>query len=312
MTVCTVLVIACSNSKEVVKKSKLGFENEGRTSCLKVEIDTLVVLSKPFFGDSVKLFFPLFHTGDKLMDSILSHTYIDSLNFEPSEGTYQEKIQHWAEDIIVESNFSVNYNKNGFLSISQISEGCGAYCTIWDKHFKISRADVEEFVARYIPAGGSDPTYDQTMIPESIRDWPANGNSAQDQFLAPFYDQNGNGYYEPEQGDYPDYNITGDNDEAELYGDQTLWWIFNDKGNIHTETEADPIGLEIHAQVSSKSKLFSGASTEFGKQANENVSLVDAAMPGMLPVINEHCIKQAIKSGHALGAKINKFSVRKI
>ena len=56
------------------------------------------------------------------------------------------------------------------------------------------------------------------MIPESIRDWPANGNSAQDQFLAPFFDQNGNGYYEPEQGDYPDYNITGDNDEAELYG----------------------------------------------------------------------------------------------
>ncbi len=69
------------------------------------------------------------------------------------------------------------------------------------------------------------------------------------------------------------------------------------------------IGLEIHAQVSSSSKLFSGASTEFGKQANENVSLVDAAMPGMLPVINEHCIKQAIKSGHALNAKINRFSV---
>ena len=69
------------------------------------------------------------------------------------------------------------------------------------------------------------------------------------------------------------------------------------------------IGLEIHAQVSSHSKLFSSASTEFGKQANENVSLVDAAMPGMLPVINEHCIKQAIKSGHALNAKINKFSV---
>ncbi len=69
------------------------------------------------------------------------------------------------------------------------------------------------------------------------------------------------------------------------------------------------IGLEIHAQVSSDSKLFSGASTEFGKEANDNVSLIDAAMPGMLPVINEHCIKQAIKSGHALNAKINKFSV---
>lgn len=69
------------------------------------------------------------------------------------------------------------------------------------------------------------------------------------------------------------------------------------------------IGLEIHAQVLSNSKLFSGASTEFGKDPNYNVSLVDAAMPGMLPVINETCIKQAIKSGIALNAEINKYSV---
>ena len=69
------------------------------------------------------------------------------------------------------------------------------------------------------------------------------------------------------------------------------------------------IGLEIHAQVLSNSKLFSGASTEFGKDPNHNVSLVDAAMPGMLPVINETCIKQAIKSGIALNAEINKYSV---
>ena len=69
------------------------------------------------------------------------------------------------------------------------------------------------------------------------------------------------------------------------------------------------IGLEIHAQVLSKSKLFSSASTLFGQEANKNVSLVDAAMPGMLPVINEHCIIQAIKSGHALNAEVNKSSV---
>ena len=69
------------------------------------------------------------------------------------------------------------------------------------------------------------------------------------------------------------------------------------------------IGLEIHAQVLSSSKLFSGASTEFGKDPNRNVSLVDAAMPGMLPVINQTCIKQAIKSGIALNAEINKYSV---
>ena len=69
------------------------------------------------------------------------------------------------------------------------------------------------------------------------------------------------------------------------------------------------IGLEIHAQVLSSSKLFSGASTEFGKDPNHNVSLVDAAMPGMLPAINQTCIKQAIKSGIALNAEINKYSV---
>jgi aspartyl-tRNA(Asn)/glutamyl-tRNA(Gln) amidotransferase subunit B len=65
------------------------------------------------------------------------------------------------------------------------------------------------------------------------------------------------------------------------------------------------IGLEIHAQVTSNSKLFSGASTEFGGAPNEHVSLVDAAMPGMLPVINEECVAQAIRTGLGLKAQIN-------
>jgi aspartyl-tRNA(Asn)/glutamyl-tRNA(Gln) amidotransferase subunit B len=65
------------------------------------------------------------------------------------------------------------------------------------------------------------------------------------------------------------------------------------------------IGLEIHAQVTSNSKLFSGASTEFGGEPNEHVSLVDAAMPGMLPVINEECVAQAIRTGLGLKAQIN-------
>ena len=69
------------------------------------------------------------------------------------------------------------------------------------------------------------------------------------------------------------------------------------------------IGLEIHAQISSKSKLFSGASATFGAEANSNVSLIDAAMPGMLPVINEYCVEQAIKTGLALNAQINNISV---
>jgi aspartyl-tRNA(Asn)/glutamyl-tRNA(Gln) amidotransferase subunit B len=69
------------------------------------------------------------------------------------------------------------------------------------------------------------------------------------------------------------------------------------------------IGLEVHAQVTSQSKLFSGASTEFGGAPNSHVSLVDAAMPGMLPVINRECIKQAVRTGLGLNARINLKSV---
>lgn len=68
------------------------------------------------------------------------------------------------------------------------------------------------------------------------------------------------------------------------------------------------LGLEIHAQVASKAKLFSGASTQFGAEPNHNVSLVDAAMPGMLPVINEFCVEQAVRTGLGLNAQINKVS----
>jgi aspartyl-tRNA(Asn)/glutamyl-tRNA(Gln) amidotransferase subunit B len=69
------------------------------------------------------------------------------------------------------------------------------------------------------------------------------------------------------------------------------------------------IGLEVHAQVTSAAKLFSGASTAFGGEPNSHVSLVDAAMPGMLPVINEECIRQAVRTGLGLNAKINLRSV---
>src|SRR4030088_162847 len=69
------------------------------------------------------------------------------------------------------------------------------------------------------------------------------------------------------------------------------------------------IGLEIHAQVTSRAKLFSGASTEFGGEPNSHVSLVDAAMPGMLPVINERCVEQAVRTGLGLNARINLRSV---
>src|SRR3954465_15580858 len=69
------------------------------------------------------------------------------------------------------------------------------------------------------------------------------------------------------------------------------------------------IGLEVHAQVASKAKLFSGAATDFGAEPNTQVSPVDAAFPGMLPVINRHCVEQAVRTGLGLDAEINLFSV---
>ena len=69
------------------------------------------------------------------------------------------------------------------------------------------------------------------------------------------------------------------------------------------------VGMEVHAQVASKAKLFSGASTAFGGEPNSHVSLVDAAMPGMLPVINEECIAQAVRTGLGLKAEIHLDSV---
>jgi len=68
------------------------------------------------------------------------------------------------------------------------------------------------------------------------------------------------------------------------------------------------VGLEIHCQIISKSKIFSGASTEFGDEPNTNVSFVDAGMPGMLPTLNKECVRQAVKTGLGLNAKINKYS----
>lgn len=76
----------------------------------------------------------------------------------------------------------------------------------------------------------------------------------------------------------------------------------------HTGKWEYVIGLEVHAQISSKSKLFSRSSTEYGSEPNAQVSLIDAAMPGMLPVLNKYCVEQAIKTGIGINGKINKIS----
>src|ERR1700683_3135789 len=69
------------------------------------------------------------------------------------------------------------------------------------------------------------------------------------------------------------------------------------------------IGLQVHAQIVANAKLFSGAATDFGAEPNTQVSTVDAAFPGMLPVINRHCVEQAVKTGLGLNAHINLVSV---
>ena len=82
------------------------------------------------------------------------------------------------------------------------------------------------------------------------------------------------------------------------------YFINGDKGKYEVV-----IGLEVHAQVLSNSKLFSGSPTKFGAEPNEHVSLIDSAFPGMLPVINEECVKQAVRTGLGLNAKIKNYSV---
>ncbi|MFT5845313.1 MAG: hypothetical protein ACI8QW_001189, partial [Saprospiraceae bacterium] len=97
------------------------------------------------------------------------------------------------------------------------------------------------------------------VVPSEFYEYPAHGNTSlsQDYYLAPFYDYDGDGNYDPDSGDYPWYDLTGDVDCANksredtipLFGDQNYWWVFNDKGNIHTETNGEAIGMEIRAQA---------------------------------------------------------------
>jgi len=137
-----------------------------------------------------------------------------------------------------------------------------ATCAEYDRFFPITRTEVDNFVAWFIC--NTDPDCDDAaehpgyIIPKSITDWPAHGDIAkgEDYNLAPYFDADGSGDYNPEVGgDYPLYDLNPtDFDclaerEVKLFGDETLWWVFNDKGNIHTETGANPIGMEIRGQA---------------------------------------------------------------
>jgi hypothetical protein len=159
----------------------------------------------------------------------------------------------------------------GPLSVDGRASIDDATCARWDKIFKITRAQVDEFLASCEENGGVP---DPAAIPSIIKNWPAHPGPDDpvsiSHYLAPFYDKDGNGEYDPEAGDYPYYDIDNElchtkiptmDEEIEgtmhgsiladqvLKGDQTLWWIFNDKGASHTESGGEAIGIEVRAQA---------------------------------------------------------------
>ncbi len=137
-----------------------------------------------------------------------------------------------------------------------------ATCSAYDKFFKITRGEVDKFVAWYLckndPACDVNVEHAGYVVPQSILNWPAHGDVTvgQDYNLAPYFDADGSGSYNPEDGgDYPYYDINPTdfdclrNRKVRLFGDETHWWVFNDKGNIHTESGGNPIGMEIRGQA---------------------------------------------------------------
>ena len=137
-------------------------------------------------------------------------------------------------------------------------------CDAYDRHFITTQDMIREFNS-WFEAGISDqqngtntqatlhPNYE---VPEIIMNWPAHGDlsAGQDYYLAPFFDYNEDGHYNWEDGDYPWHDINRTKEctvdrSVSLYGDLNFWWVMNDKGNIHTETGADPIGMEIRSQA---------------------------------------------------------------
>jgi hypothetical protein len=136
-------------------------------------------------------------------------------------------------------------------------------CLDYDKFFTIRKSDVVSYVTAWTLADQGLPYELDAEILNVITNWPAHpyedgSGLGQDHYLAPFFDKNANGQYNPglgsDQGEYPWYDLSKDIDCADdrrttLYGDITNWWVFNDKGNIHGETTADPIGMEVRAQA---------------------------------------------------------------
>ena len=175
-------------------------------------------------------------------------------------------------------NTASAHTKNDFWPGPLTIDGTAAIdaevCSHYDHLYPISREEVQEFLAWF----SSKDEYPDYQIPPSILEWPAHGDRAKGQayFLAPFFDEDGDGTYDPYNGDYPYYDLgnklcpsnlkpgerlarahlrNGEPDDTlgilvdqVIKGDQTMWSVYNDKGNYHSETEGEPIGMEIRAQ----------------------------------------------------------------
>lgn len=175
----------------------------------------------------------------------------------------QDGLDYWTGPLTIDGTASID------------NETCAEY----DQHYEVTRAEVDLFLA-YQASTNRDEDFPGYTIPESFFNWPAHGDVSQNQsyYLAPFKDVDGDGDYDPEAGDYPYYDIdnelcpinfkddptyvpdpTPETDigivqggllvDQILKGDQTLWWVFNDKGDFHSETQGAAIGLEIRAQA---------------------------------------------------------------
>lgn len=159
-------------------------------------------------------------------------------------------------------------------------------CNAFDKHYIITKTEVQAFMSMFnYDENGATPNenFSPDAVSSTIKNWPASGiNANQSPYLAPYYDANHDGEYHWEDGDYPYYDFNNDlcprtlkaqwgrdytshvattleteagivtggllSDQV-LKGDQTIWWVFNDMGNVHTETQGQPIGMEIRAQA---------------------------------------------------------------
>lgn len=183
--------------------------------------------------------------------------------------------------VAIPHHADVNYDPSGPVGDNTIrpygdANTTDVECVKYDRFFRINKSIVTRFIIWWEACNPNSSTADAELCERSeetkpspvelalITDWPAHGDpdQFQDYYLAPFYDReiNGakNGVYDPiNDGDYPWYDdilgrddvICGVDRRVTLFGDETIWFVFNDKGNAHTETKADPIGMEIRAQA---------------------------------------------------------------